>query len=186
MEKLWFTLVLNRKTICQHIECRWQVFLPQYAELSARTSYAVIWKTEDFFRIFYCTTEMCMKFRTFSKKEWVSSTNYFRNYCFRNRLLLKRLKGLASENHSVLNVLRGSKHRWKIQGITNTLLSHEFQVNGVGKSLVYSDHKSWDCLLTHWLPMASFPAAICRIFCNNFKRYYLKNGKKFLDFLLHF
>ena len=34
--------------------------------------------------------------------------------------------------------------------------------------------------------MTSIPAAICRIFCNNFKRYYLKNGRLFLDFLLHF
>ena len=41
-------------------------------------------------------------------------------------------------------------------------------------------------MLTHWLPMTSVPAAICRIFCNNFERYYLKNGRLFLDFLLHF
>ena len=34
--------------------------------------------------------------------------------------------------------------------------------------------------------MTSIPAAICRIFCNNFKRYYLKKGRLFLDFLLHF
>ena len=34
--------------------------------------------------------------------------------------------------------------------------------------------------------MASIPAAICRVFCNNFKRYYVKNGRLFLDFLLKF
>ena len=34
--------------------------------------------------------------------------------------------------------------------------------------------------------MTSIPAAICRIFCNNFKGYYLKNGRLFLDFLFHF
>ena len=34
--------------------------------------------------------------------------------------------------------------------------------------------------------MTSIPAAICRNFCNNFKRYYLKNGRLFLDFLFHF
>ena len=34
--------------------------------------------------------------------------------------------------------------------------------------------------------MTSIPAAICRNFCNNFKRYYLKNGRLFLDFLLKF
>ena len=34
--------------------------------------------------------------------------------------------------------------------------------------------------------MKSIPAGICKIFCNNFKRYYLKNGRLFLHFLLHF
>ena len=34
--------------------------------------------------------------------------------------------------------------------------------------------------------MASIAVAICRIFCNKFKRYYLENGRLFLDFLLHF
>ena len=34
--------------------------------------------------------------------------------------------------------------------------------------------------------MTSIPAAICRFLCNNFKRFYLKNGRLFLDFLLHF
>ena len=34
--------------------------------------------------------------------------------------------------------------------------------------------------------MTSIPAAKYRIFCNNYKRYYLKNGRLFLDFLLKF
>ena len=34
--------------------------------------------------------------------------------------------------------------------------------------------------------MTSIHSAICRIFCNNFKRYYMKNGRLFLDFLLKF
>ena len=34
--------------------------------------------------------------------------------------------------------------------------------------------------------MTRVPAAICRIFCNKFKHYYLENGRLFLDFLLHF
>ena len=34
--------------------------------------------------------------------------------------------------------------------------------------------------------MTSIPAALSRIFSNNFKRYYLKNGRLFLDFFLHF
>ena len=34
--------------------------------------------------------------------------------------------------------------------------------------------------------MTSIPAAICRIYVNNFKRHYIKNKRLFLDFLLHF
>ena len=34
--------------------------------------------------------------------------------------------------------------------------------------------------------MTGIPAAIRRIFCNNFKNFYLKNESFFLDFLLHF
>ena len=34
--------------------------------------------------------------------------------------------------------------------------------------------------------MTSIAAAISRIYSNNFKRYYLRNKRLFLDFLLHF
>ena len=34
--------------------------------------------------------------------------------------------------------------------------------------------------------MTSIPAAICRIYRNNFKRHYLRNKRLYLDFLLHF
>ena len=34
--------------------------------------------------------------------------------------------------------------------------------------------------------MTSIPAAICRIYRNNFKRQHLKNKRFFLDFLLNF
>ena len=124
--------------------------------------------------------------RHFREKGWVSFPTYFRNYCFRKRLLLKRLEGLASEHHSVINLLTGSKYRWKMRGTTIIHFSHEFQVNWVRKRFLFSDLKSWDCLLTHWLPMPSIPVAMCRIFCNNFKRYYLKNGRLFPDLWLHF
>ena len=37
----------------------------------------------------------------------------FRKLLFPKELLLKRLESLASEHHSVTNVLTGSKYRWK-------------------------------------------------------------------------
>ena len=41
-------------------------------------------------------------------------------------------------------------------------------------------------LLTRLLPMTSIPVAICRFSDNNFKRFYLKKEKDFVDFLFHF
>ena len=34
--------------------------------------------------------------------------------------------------------------------------------------------------------MTSIPAALCRIYSNNFKRRYLRSKRLFYDFLLHF
>ena len=34
--------------------------------------------------------------------------------------------------------------------------------------------------------MTSIPAALCRIYSNNFKRCYLRSKRLFYDFLLHF
>ena len=43
--------------------------------------------------------------------------------------LLKRLKGLASEHHSVSNVLTGSRHCSNHHGTTIIVFFHEFEVN---------------------------------------------------------
>ena len=129
---------------------------------------------------------MCMKFTTFWKKRRVSYPNYYRNYCIRKRCLLKRLKGLASAHHSVINVLTGWKHCWSQHGTTIFLFFPEFEINWVGKCLPYSHLKSSDSLLTRWLPMTSIPVAICRFSYNNMKSLYIKKEWLFLDFLLHF
>ena len=42
------------------------------------------------------------------------------------RGLLKRPKGVASEHHSTMNVITGSKHCWNQHGTTITLFSGEF------------------------------------------------------------
>ena len=126
---------------------------------------------------------MWIKFRTFCKETRVSKPNYYWNYCIRKRCLLKRLKGRASEHHSVINVLTVSKHCWNQHGTTIIPFLHEFEINWVRKSLPYSYLKSSDCLLTRWLPMTSTPVAICRISGNNFKRDYLKKRRLFLDFI---
>ena len=69
------------------------------------------------------------------KKRTISLPNYYGSYIIRKRCLLKRLKGLASAHHSVINVLTGSKHCWRKNGITIFLFFHEFEINWVGKCL---------------------------------------------------
>ena len=49
--------------------------------------------------------------------------------------LLKRLKGLASAHHSVMNVLTGLKHCWSYHRTTIFLFFHEFEINWAWKSL---------------------------------------------------
>ena len=134
------------------------------------------------FLIFYCISEMCMKFTTFWKTRRVSQFNYCRYYFIRKRCLVNRLKGLASADHSVINVLMGRKHCWCQHGTTIFLFLHEFEMNWVWKCLPKSHLKSSDCLLTHWLPMSSIPVAICRFSNNNFKRLYLKKERLFKIF----
>ena len=50
--------------------------------------------------------------------------------------LLKRLKGLASEHHSVMNELTGSKHCGNQHGTAISLFVGEFDLNWVGKRLL--------------------------------------------------
>ena len=55
---------------------RWlpiHVFSSQYADFHATSSDAIIFKTKDFFWIFYCLFEIYMKWRTFWKKGESSS-----------------------------------------------------------------------------------------------------------------
>ena len=77
-----------------------------------------------------------------SKETWLSQFNYFRNYWCWKTWLLKRLKSLPSEHHSLMNVLTGSKHCWNQHGTTITLFSRHFEVIWVGKGHLQSDMKS--------------------------------------------
>ena len=49
------------------------VFSSQYADFYAASSDAIILKTKGFFWIFYCLSEIYMKWRTFQKKGESSS-----------------------------------------------------------------------------------------------------------------
>ena len=57
----------------QRVNKQSYVFSSQYADFDATSSDAIIFKTKDFFWIFYCVSEIYMKWRTFSKKGESSS-----------------------------------------------------------------------------------------------------------------
>ena len=110
--------------------------------ISATTSSTNILKTKDFFWFLIAFLECSSNLKNFEKKRWASSPNYYRNYWLRNSWLHKRLKGLASEHHSVSNVLTSSRHCSNHHDTTILVFFHAFQINWVGKSLPQSDLKS--------------------------------------------
>ena len=67
----------------------------------------------------------------------------------------KCLKRLVSEECSTNNMVNVPSHYSNLHDSIIIKLIDHFQVNLVGRSLCFSYAKSWDCLLTHWLPMKS-------------------------------
>ena len=67
-------------------------------------------KGKAFCGFFIAFLKCAWRFEHSEKKRRVSSPNYYRNYSIRKRCLLKRLKGVASAHHSIINVSTGSKH----------------------------------------------------------------------------
>ena len=67
--------------------------------------------------------------------------------------LHKCLKSPASEDPLENNMVNVPKHCSNLHHSTFIRFFNHYQVNWVGKSLCFWHAKSWDCLLTHWLPM---------------------------------
>ena len=67
----------------------------------------------------------------------------------------KCLKSLVSDYPLTSNVVNLLKLLWNQHQCTFILLIDHCKVNWLGKSFCYWHAKSWDCLLTHWLPIKS-------------------------------
>ena len=65
----------------------------------------------------------------------------------------KCLKCPLSEDPSISNMVNVLKHCWNPHHSTFILFIDHFKINWVGKSLCYWHAASWDCLLTHFIPM---------------------------------
>ena len=67
----------------------------------------------------------------------------------------KCLKSPVWENPLASNMVNVPEHCWNLHHSSFLIFIDHFQVNWVGKRLSYLHAKSWDCLLTYWLPMKS-------------------------------
>ena len=105
---------------------------------------------------------------------------YFRNYGLRKKWLDKYLKIPVSGHRSTVNTLKGPKHCWNLHGGTFIIYSHNFDGKKVENSLLWWNLKSYECLLTYWLPITIIVFVIKRIYRNP------KNKMFFLNLWLYF
>ena len=110
---------------------------------------------------------------------------YFWTYGHRKTFLNKCLKGLVSDNPWTSNMGNGPKHCWNLNNKTFTIFIGPCEENSGLKSLPELYAKSYDCLLTRWLPMTSILFLTEAIYCNIFTCNYLRSEKFFLKFFLH-
>ena len=92
-------------------------------------------KGKTFFSLFIAFLKCTWYLEHSQKKRRVPEPNFYRYYWVRKRCLLKRLKGLASAHHSVINVLTDSKDCRSQHGTTIFLFFHEFEIIWVAKCL---------------------------------------------------
>ena len=77
------------------------------------------------------------------------------------------------------------KHGPNLNAIAFIMFIGHCKVNWVGKSPSYSHEKSWDCLLTHWMPMKTSLFLIETIQRYQFRCNFLKQNIS-VNFWLHF
>ena len=130
---------------------------------------------------------MCMKLGTFwEKKEEYPTLTYYWNYCIRKTCLLKRLKGLDSAHHSLINVLTSFETLLRLARLLALFLFfHEFEDKLSGKKSALVTSEIFRLFVNTLTPDDKYSPRNMQIFLdNNFKRLYLK--KKWQFFLTIF
>ena len=148
-----------------------------------------------------------------SKKRWPSSLMYFPNYKLQNTWLDKCLKSPVSEHRWTVNMLHGPKQCCNMHGTTFIGFSHQSERIRVRKSVpntaefctaplfsffltilkeIQFENVSFSdisilsavyCFLLYWQSILKILFVIGRIYSNQFKCFYLRNKKLFLNFL---
>ena len=94
----------------------------------------------------------------------------------------KGLKSPVSEDASRSNMRHMPRHCWHLHHRILVIFMGHLQGNWVAKSLSYWLAKSWDCLLSHWLPMKSILFFIEKIERYQFRSNYFRTKKTFSQF----
>ena len=112
---------------------------------------------------------------------------YFRNYRLWKTWLENSLRGAVSEHAFPVNMWKRPKYLQNPhESAFIMFFQHPSEKSSFKKCLPSCYVKSYGCLLTHWLPMASILIRISRICHSQFKCNYLKDQSLFLNFLFHF
>ena len=104
-----------------------------------------------------------LNLKYFEKKNMTLTAFVFPKLRTLKTWLDKCTKSSVSEDNSTSNKVNVHKHCWNLHHSTFIIFIGHWQGNCVRKSLSYWHAKSWDCLLTHWLPMKSILFLIERI-----------------------
>ena len=108
---------------------------------------------------------------------------YFSTYGLRKTWLDKCLKTLVSEDPLTSKMENGPKNFWNFNHNTFTIFIDPSADNRGWKSHHGWYAKSYDSLLTHWVPMTSILFITKPVYCNIFICNYLRKEKYFLNFL---
>ena len=111
-------------------------------------------KQKTFSRFFSAFLKSTLNFKHFEKK-MTRIAFVFRKLRTPKTKLDKCLKSKVSEDPSTSNMADVPKHCWNLHHSIFLWFIDPCQVNWVRKSPSYWHAKSWDCFLTHWLPMKS-------------------------------
>ena len=113
----------------------------------------------NIFWISFWIFEIYIKSCAFSKKKFIVIDFVFPKLLTPKAWLNKCLKSLVSEAPLTSIMVSGAKNHWNPHHDTFIKFIDDCQGNWVRESLSYWHAKSWDCLLTHWLPM-KYPVLI--------------------------
>ena len=150
-------------------------------------SNAIISKSKNIFSIFFCISEIYIKFGIFWKEIWASEVICFWNYRLQKAGLFKWQKSPISEHLWTVNILKTTERFLKS---ARQYFSHIFwslwrETSSKNSFLVVS--KILRLFVIILTPNDKYSLSLkASVWWKQFKCYYLQINKRFLNFLLHF